>query len=127
MLSKPTGMVVKPTKITLALLKKHNACESWLKIFAYRFPKGVKLTTHQEVLDVLTLGGFGPVADWLIKLGVVEKINLTRANLSGADLTEANLTGADHLNSAQLKRALNFDAALLAALLEREAKEADDA
>ena len=97
--------------ITLGTLESAGACKEWRDIFAYRRPQGLTVEGKQDIVDAILFGGFGPVIGWLLseRLGVVDRIDL-----SGADLVGANLRGAD-LVGANLRRAYLRDADLVGA------------
>lgn len=89
--------------LTYDMLVERNACAEWLEIFQFRCPNGLRLETKADLILALRLGGFGPVVNWFSdRLGsdfghlfIDGRLDLYRANLSGANLYRADLTGAN--------------------------------
>lgn len=81
-------------KITIDLLKQHNACERGLRLFAKYFPNGVEWN-REGWLAVLRTTCREYLCWTQRNIVGLSRVDLSGANLQGADLSGADLSGAD--------------------------------
>ena len=85
-------------QITREQLVEAEACEEGMADFDQHCPEGVLECSELELVT-------GPLRDyigWAVDAGVIPALDLSEANLRGANLIGANLSGAD-LSGADLR------------------------